>query len=437
MAISHSDHVALMCPDCGSGFQAEVWLILDAHEQPEQVELLRHERLNYVTCPHCGSGSAAAAPLLLHDGMARRVIFAATPGAAEYAWREQARALHTRLVASIPVEQRRPYLEDVQIAQDVPGLAHILRKMARQTGETSSRKLPGRDLATFLPEQALSAPTQPRPVVSEPVVTRQDQAETLLHAAIQALIAADSPGELRAVVDTHPILLTSAADAAIAQLAEVAVEQREYTQARQFHRVRLMLVDLRAGDPVDLANYTADPHGEAAPAARHASTTPPVEVPAEVYQALLQAQSSAALFQAVQAYPLLLEPWIDDALSHSVNRALDEGNERLAWTLEERRRLLGDLHRAIGRSDQDQPAGVPSAALDPQVYEVVQALLDTDDADALARLLIAHPELLTGAAQAALEHFASEARRRGDEELAAYASECRVMLQQIRAEWEG
>lgn len=436
MAISHRDQVALTCPHCGVGFQAEVWLILDAHEQPEQVELLRHERLNHVTCPHCGSGSAAAAPLLLHDGMARRVIFAATPGAAEYAWREQARALHTRLVESIPIEQRRPYLEDVQIAQDVPGLAHILRKMARQTGETSSRKLPGRDIATFLPEQALAAPTQSRPVVSEPMITRQGADDDHLHMAIQALIAADSPGEVHATVETYPILLTPAADAAIAQLADVAVEQREYTLARQFHRVRLMLVDLRAGDPVDPASYTAAPPVEAALPAPPTSAAPRVEVPAEVYQALLQAQSSAALLQAVQAYPLLLEPWIDDALSHSVNRALDEGNERLAWTLEERRRLLGDLHRAIGRSDQDQPADAHSAALDPQVYEAVQALLDTDDADALVRLLIAHPVLLTDDAQAALEHLASEVRRRGDEELAAYVSECRVMLQQIRAEWE-
>ncbi|MEI7771557.1 MAG: CpXC domain-containing protein, partial [Chloroflexales bacterium] len=134
MPISYQEQAELTCPSCGAGFTSAVWLILDAQEQPGALDELRRGALNSVTCPHCGSSGPAGAPLLFHDAQARRVIFAGAPGAAEHEVRDQARNLHALLVGAIPEEQRRPYLADVDIAQDVDGVARLLRRMERRRG---------------------------------------------------------------------------------------------------------------------------------------------------------------------------------------------------------------------------------------------------------------------------------------------------------------
>ena len=130
MPIGYQEQAQLTCPTCGTDFEAPIWLILDAQEQPAAVEALLRDELNLVRCPACGAAGPAGAPLLYHDAAARRVIFAPAPGAAEHEWREQARDLHALLVGSIPEEQRRPYLADVDIAQDLAGVAHLLRRAA-------------------------------------------------------------------------------------------------------------------------------------------------------------------------------------------------------------------------------------------------------------------------------------------------------------------
>ncbi|MBX0328958.1 CpXC domain-containing protein, partial [Oscillochloris sp. ZM17-4] len=134
MAISYQEQAELTCPSCGADFTAAIWLILDAQEQPAAVDDLRRGALNIVICPHCDSSGPAGAPLLFHDAQARRVIFAGAPGAAEHEVRDQARDLHAILVGAIPEDQRRPYLADVDIAQDVEGVAHMLRRMDRRRG---------------------------------------------------------------------------------------------------------------------------------------------------------------------------------------------------------------------------------------------------------------------------------------------------------------
>ncbi|WP_322496727.1 CpXC domain-containing protein, partial [Chloroflexus sp.] len=129
MPISYREQAPLTCPHCGNDFSAEIWLIIDADEEPAAAAALRREEVNMVACPHCGARGPAGAPLLYHDAQARRVLFAPAPGAADHEIREQARELHALLVGSIDIEQRRPYLADVDIAQDMSGLAHLLRRL--------------------------------------------------------------------------------------------------------------------------------------------------------------------------------------------------------------------------------------------------------------------------------------------------------------------
>src|SRR5438876_3504931 len=119
MAISYSENVTLTCPSCQKNFASEVWMLVDAAERPELAQALRDGTLNLVTCPHCDYHGPAGAPLLFHDPANQRVYFAAPPASEEYEWREQVQSLLYLLVGGLPEEQRRPYLGDVQVEQEV------------------------------------------------------------------------------------------------------------------------------------------------------------------------------------------------------------------------------------------------------------------------------------------------------------------------------
>lgn len=386
MPISHQEQAELICPSCGADFSAAIWLILDAQEQPAELEQLRSGTLNSVTCPHCGSSGPAGAPLLFHDAQARRVIFAGAPGAAEHEVRDQARDLHAILVGSIPEEQRRPYLADVDVAQDIDGVAHMLRRIERRRGAPA----PTRDSQPPTPE------------------------EPPLLLAVQELLAAGSPEELERVLADHPLLLAPATDLTLAQLADVAVEQRAYDIADSLQQARHLLAQMGAA---------VEP--EAPPAAAIPPGPPDTAEPA--IQALMQAQSTPELLDAVGVYPLLLRPEIDELLAEQIDQALDAGHDRLAGELEDRREALAGLRATRAAPDADEPT----------IEEAIEALLIAEGEEAMAATIDRYPLLLEDVAAQALWQFASEARAGGDEELARYAIECREMLRRVRDELDG
>jgi hypothetical protein len=411
MPISYQEQSQLTCPACGVEFAASLWLILDAQEQPEAVAALLRDELNLLVCPACGHSGSAGAPMLFHDGLARRVIFAPAPGSAEHEWREQARELHALLVGSLPEEQRRPYLGDVDIAQDLAGMAHRLRRTAkRYAARPSVSQVPP------VPEQAGDTEPPDALAQSSPLpVERAAAAETTppLLVAVEALLGADSPEELERTLAAHPILLDPASDAQLAQLAEVAVEQRAYEVAESLREVRALLGRVGA---MARSAPAVSPAGEPPSAAPLTAHAPLAE---EVIQALLHAQSAAELVTLVATYPELSHPAADQLLAERVELALDEGNDRLALSLEERREVLVQL-RAASPAD--------AASLD----EAIEALLIAEGEAAIAAALAAYPILLEESAAQALWQFAAEARANDDEELARYATQCRAMLQRIR-----
>jgi hypothetical protein len=411
MPISHREQTSLTCPACGGGFAASLWLILDAQEHPEQVTELRQHRLNVVECPHCGRRGPADTALLLHDSAARRVLFAAPVGVPEHAWREQARDLHAVLVGSIAPEARHAYLGDVQVTQDVAGIAHALDKDARR--------------------QARPASDEPPPVVSvpEPAAAPEpgEAPPDLVLEAVHNLLLLEGSAGLPDLLQRYPVLLTPAADESLEQLADVAVDQREHDLAAALHRARVLLNRARTGNAaidgtLDAAFAPAPEPPAAPPVSAPAAPSPGAapDLPADLYQALLRAERPDELRQVAEQQPTLLEPWVDAALSQAINGVLEEGNERLAATLEERRELLADLR-----------AAAPTAAPDT-LHDAVEALLSADDEESLAQVMLEYPALLTDAAQDALWQLAAEARSQGDEELATYAVECRAMLRRVR-----
>ncbi|NTV65838.1 MAG: hypothetical protein HGA65_20205, partial [Oscillochloris sp.] len=219
MPISYQEQAQLTCPSCGTSFTAAIWLILDAQEQPAALDQLRRGELNHVTCPHCGRLGPAGAPLLFHDAQLRQVIFAGALGAAAHELREQARDLHALLVGAIPEEQRRPYLTDVAIAQDVAGVTHMLRRFDRRRPASG-----------------------PRPPAPGPRTSDDDTPPLLL--AVQALLEADSPEDIERVLAAHPLLRAPATDPTLAQLADVAIEQRAYEIAEGLQHARRLLAQV-------------------------------------------------------------------------------------------------------------------------------------------------------------------------------------------------
>jgi hypothetical protein len=429
MPISHSEHMQLTCPQCGESFDADLWLVLDAQEHPAYTDELRQQQLHRVTCAQCSHTFIAAVPFLFHDGTARRVIFAPPPATQEYVWRDQARELHSLLVGSIPIEERQSYLSDVQIAQDIAGVAHILNKtVRRQQQADSSEPPPGKPIPYFPPAAPdrvppTSIPEPPAAPAAQPTAqTPANPAE--LMAAVEALLTVNTAHDLRPVVREHPVLLTTAADEALVQLADVAVEEREYAVAEGLHHTRMLLNRLRAGTDVVVDEQVAsDPQAAMAPIAEPMAAQPDqpaahaalsLDIPPEIYAALLDAQNTETLARLTHEHPILLEEWVDRVLSDTISSVLDEGHESLAYALEQRRESLVELRQEALRQ------------------EAIELLLTTEDEAALAQVLINYPVLLEDEALADLWRLSSEARVRGDEELAKYAVECRAMLRKVR-----
>lgn len=414
MSISYGENAALTCPSCGQNFESEVWMLVDAEERPDLAHALREGTLNLVTCPHCAYHGPAAAPLLFHDPAQRRIYFAAPPGTEEHEWREQAQSLLYVLLNSLPEEARRPYLGDVQVEQEIEGVrrAVLRRQGVRQRARGSG---PVADLDPTPPAHGVehhvveAAPPDAAPPETPPIF-----------AAIQALLTANSVEEFATIVDEHPALLGDAADEALVQLAEVAFDQGEREVAAALREARVTLAELRAGrGPLAASGGTEAASG---PQMAAADTRAPADRGPQLsdaaYQAFLRASSADELIEAVRDHPVLLEAWADADLAARAETALDEGNERMARAVEERREILAEMRaELIGQAP---------------LAQAVQALMRASGEDELAQVLDEYPILLTDTAQDALFNLAGSARAQGDHQLAEHAIECRAMLRQVR-----
>ncbi len=414
MPISYTEPTRLICHACGKPFETAIWTLVDVGEQPELYAALLNGSLNLTTCPHCGQANQANSPLLLHDPALRRVYFAVPGNADEHIWREHAQTLLYALVAALPDEARLPYLGDVQISQGLDGLRHSLLRRGRRNRQDPAAR--GRTNAESTPVQAT------------PVAAANPLASSPLLDWVQVLLATDSPAEFQEVVRSYPELLSDAADRLLEALAAEAKRAGEPDAVRAIQKVRTTLQQLRAGgfdttsvvlakDDIQqpIMDDTAALLDEVA-----ASESHPIAMVLSnaAYQEFLAATSPEDLRDAARGHPALLEPETDAAIAQRAEEALDNGNERLAALIDQRREALAALQQELTNA----------AAL----LEAVKALLAAESEEDLARLLGEYPALLTAAAQQTLMTLAADARARDDEHLAVYAVECRAMLREVR-----
>jgi len=408
MSISQSDSIDLTCPACGARFETDAWTLVDAAERSDLAQTLRDGSLNMATCPKCGVQTAAGTALLFHDPGGRRVYFAVPPDVGEYVWRERAQELHRQLVASLPEDERLPYLGDVQVEQELDGVRRaLLRNDRRRRPGKPADKQTGRPGDT---ETGVIATEPAPPTPSPPPAAPSSQP---LIDALRALLTADNDAEFDSIVAENPALLNDDADRVVREQADLSYADGERDVAAALRELRIILMRLRAGDG---RPPTAD---HRPPATTSELKTQSSKLSDSAYQALLHAASGDALLAATRDYPALLELWADDDLAARIEAALDESNERLARTIEARREGLDELRAQLSER----------AAL----LHAIQALLAAEGEEAVAGILSAHPILLTDTAQAALSQLADDALARDDHALAGQAASCQALLRMVRA----
>lgn len=401
MAISYSEQSALTCPSCGREFEATLWLVVDAQERPDLVEALRAGQLDSVTCPHCAASGPTGAPLLFHDAATRRVLFAPSTGAAEYEVREQARELMATLVSNLPEEQQAAYLGDVHVTQDIDGMRAALEKEERRR----------RARAGAAGQQAQPVQLPPAATRAVPTAPREEELPPLL-LGVHELLNADTGEQIQRVLTDYPELLAPDADQTLAQLASIAVDQREHEVAEALAAARKVLGRLRMQNdaPTVVEEHLAEED--------EASAAASFQLSEAAYTALLQASTEEELLEATRAHPALLEPWVDTDLEQRIEAALDLGDDHGAQAIEDRREALAVVRNGVVGNDA--------------MLDAIRALLSADEQDDIAVVLDAHPILLSDLAQEALWSLSAEARAKGDDDTAAMAIEYRALLREVR-----
>jgi hypothetical protein len=409
MPISQSDYIGLTCPACGAQFETDAWALVDAAERSDLAQALRDGSLNMATCPKCGVQTAAGVALLFHDPAGRRVYFAVPPDLGEHVWRERAQELLYQLVGSLPEDERRPYLGDVQVEQELDGVRRALLRHDRRRGT--------REQGTGNREQRSVAAVLPSPTPNSQLPTPNS---ALLIDALRALLAVDSDSEFDAIVAGNPALLDDDADRVVRELADLSYADGERDVAAALRELRIVLTRRRAGDDRPTTTDDRRPTTDRQISPDASVLRPPSSVLSDsAYQALLHATSGDALLAATRDYPALLELWADDDLAARIEAALDESNERLARTIEARREGLDELRAQLSERTA--------------LTYAIQALLAAEGEDAVAAILSAHPILLTDTAQDALSQLAADALAHDDHELAGKAAGCQALLRTVRA----
>lgn len=281
MARSFAQSVDLECVNCQQPFSAEVWLIVDGVERPDLVARIHDATLDVVHCPHCGTEHPLDAPLLFHDAPSQTLIFASQTHSTVAQDQDVARQLGQQLISAIPVEERDVYLTTAQTVVGIDGLRRVL------TGE------------------------------GEP---EGDE----LSAALQALMAATSPEQVRNAALEHPVL----------QTGEAHDQLREYVG------------QLQAGGHSDVAEALALRLDALQPSQPHPTL--------QFIQALLDAEGPEARQALMQSRPQDVTPEVPTILTALADQAQHRQLEAVA------RDLLVIRNEVLALLGRDTPV-TPSA----------------------------------------------------------------------------
>ncbi len=118
----------ITCPQCGTPFQARVYNVVDARQQPHLKEQLLSGQLNVVTCPSCGTKGALMVPLAYHDPD-KELLVLFIPSALNLSMEEEERLagqLTNALMNAVPPEARKGYFLNPKRVMTLEGLIETI-----------------------------------------------------------------------------------------------------------------------------------------------------------------------------------------------------------------------------------------------------------------------------------------------------------------------
>ena len=213
MAHSFAERPPLQCPECGTSFTPEIWLILDAAERPDLIDRAADGTLHHVTCPN-GHPSAVDAPLVIfRRAEARPVIFSPQQQTSQAEDEAAANGLINRLADSLGDQWQDEWLD-------------------------STAYVPRRFLAVALSDD----PAALAEAAAEAVPPEVEAALAEIAATLEADgVVLESPEDLERALDARPELRDRLLAAAVADdPPDESENPRSGPDATGFHRGRDM-----------------------------------------------------------------------------------------------------------------------------------------------------------------------------------------------------
>lgn len=102
----------IICPNCRTPFNTELFQIIDVGQQPELKRMLLSGRLNLALCPNCGFGAQMGTPLVYHDP-AHQLLMTYVPMELNLPMAEQQKLIGDfvrQIMDKTPPEKRRGYM---------------------------------------------------------------------------------------------------------------------------------------------------------------------------------------------------------------------------------------------------------------------------------------------------------------------------------------
>lgn len=268
MPYSSLGQLMLNCPQCGVAFEPQLWLIIDA-DRPDLLEHLRDGSLYRVACPNGHAGVVDAPLLLVRLGEQPPLLFSPAERTSAELDRVMAHGLIERLAAMMGDDWREEWaagltplprrllveaLDSPNVAAAVdralaeampPGVGNVLGEVTAQLIDAGVRLDSAKDLEEALAARpalrqqfeaalrAASAPASPQPMDDEAARPPAAPSDSLL-AVLRGFVEAETWLDSYRFVRDHPELLTDAAEATLARLAERAAAVEDESVAGLF-----------------------------------------------------------------------------------------------------------------------------------------------------------------------------------------------------------
>lgn len=265
MPHSFADQLMLTCPQCGTFFTPDVWLIIDTAERPDLPALIRDGSIHRFICPNGHPGEVDAPLLLFRPDQNPPLLFAPAARTTAEQDRTMADGLLGRLAESLGDAWRAEWLPgmltlprrllaealdsddaaatlDRVLADAIPpdvgdALGQIMTSLANEgvrldTPHDLESALAARPELRERLEAAMRAGAPASPA-TEPPATQQPRQDSL-PAVLRQFVEAETWLDSYRFVRAHPELLSDAAEARLAGLAERAAAVEEEAVGRLF-----------------------------------------------------------------------------------------------------------------------------------------------------------------------------------------------------------